>query len=81
MQIVNITNRGQVTIPHKMRKDLNLKSNKKVLISKDGDKITLIPIKDVNIMDLYGSIDPGNKSADPIVATKRARIIKFGKTS
>jgi len=49
-----ITQKGQVTIPKKIRDALNLKPNDQVVFVRRGDSIILKPVKE--ILSLRGSI-------------------------
>ncbi len=42
-----ITQKGQVTIPKKIRDDLNLKTNDKVIFVRRADSIIIKPIRDI----------------------------------
>ncbi len=49
-----ITQKGQVTIPKKLRDELHLQSNDQVVFVKQGDYIIIKPVQD--IMKLKGSV-------------------------
>ena len=58
---LTLTSRGQITIPQKIRKALNLEANDKITILVNNDTLILKPIKG-NILDIGASIKiPGDK--------------------
>lgn len=57
-----ITQKGQITLPAKMRKELGLKPNQKVIIRKDKAEITVKAAPDV--FSLYGSVKPKKRPED-----------------
>lgn len=50
---VSITSQGQISIPSKLRKQLGLEKTKKALVSEQGGKIVVEPIKD--LLELEGA--------------------------
>ena len=54
MDIASITSQGQVSIPAKLRKKLELDKRKKVFITEEKGKIIMEPVKD--ILELGGSL-------------------------
>jgi AbrB family looped-hinge helix DNA binding protein len=52
---LTLTSRGQITIPQKIRKALNLEANDKITILVNNDTLILKPIKG-NILDIGASI-------------------------
>jgi AbrB family looped-hinge helix DNA binding protein len=52
---LTLTSRGQITIPKKIRKALNLETNDKVTVMVKDDMVILKPIKG-NILDIGASI-------------------------
>jgi AbrB family looped-hinge helix DNA binding protein len=70
MYISTVTKQGQISIPAKLRKKLNI-DKKKVMISEETGKIIIEPIKD--LLDLAGSLRTtkkplSNKQLDEFVA-------------
>jgi AbrB family looped-hinge helix DNA binding protein len=49
-EIVKITRRGMITIPLGLRKKFNLKIGSSVALIEDEGKLTLIPLKDVEVL-------------------------------
>jgi len=43
-----ITQKGQVTIPKKIRDGLNLKANDKIIFVRRGDSIIIKPVRDIS---------------------------------
>ena len=58
MLISTITQKGQVTIPIKIRQALKLKTNDKVIFVRRGDSIIIKPVKDIS--SLRGIIEVTN---------------------
>ena len=52
METTSMSVKGQVVIPNKIRKALNLKPNSKLIILQDGSNILLKPIEEPKIKDL-----------------------------
>ena len=59
MLISTITQKGQVTIPKKIREALRLKTNDQVVFVRRGDNIFIKPVKDV--LSIRGSVKIKNK--------------------
>ena len=55
MPVAVLTSKGQMTIPNKIRRALNLKPSEKVIIVVEGDHAVIKPLKG-NILDIGGSI-------------------------
>ena len=53
MDVTTLTQKGQVTIPRKIREEIGLKTSDKVLFEKRGDEIVIKPFKK-NILDFKG---------------------------
>jgi len=80
--ITTLTNRGQITIPAKLRKQLALRSGKKVLISTFDSTLQIQALdNDSDILKLYGSVDPKNKSTSAEQSLRQAKTIKSQKTA
>ncbi|EKE00483.1 MAG: hypothetical protein ACD_22C00009G0011 [uncultured bacterium] len=77
-EYVNISKKGQVTIPFKLRDALGLELGGKVVVTKIGQTLVMYP--SVNRVDrvkkLYASVNPGNKSTDPETAINEAKKLK-----
>lgn len=57
-----ITQKGQITLPAQIRKELGLKPNQKVVIAKDKKEIRVKAVPD--IFSLYGSVKPKKRPED-----------------
>ncbi len=57
---VSITSQGQISIPAQLRKQLGLQTGKKALVSAQGDKIIIEPVKD--LLELRGSLKTNIKA-------------------
>ena len=47
LNYVTITSQGQISIPAKFRKVLGLKKSSKAIISLDGERLVITPVKDI----------------------------------
>lgn len=54
MSVTTMTQKGQVTIPQKIRKSLNLDANTKLVVLRRGNEIILKPVKDIR--ELRGAL-------------------------
>lgn len=57
---VSITSQGQISIPAKFRRELGLNSGKKAMVSTEGNKIIIEPVKD--FLELRGSLKTNIKA-------------------
>lgn len=65
--ITTVTQKGQVTIPKKMRDDLGIKNNNKVKVEKKEGYLKITPTFD--LLDIAGTIKPRkNAGIDPVKA-------------
>ena len=55
MSVTKMTSKGQITIPKKVRKALNIKPAQKMIVMVDGEQVILRPLRG-NILDLGGSV-------------------------
>lgn len=67
MQTTTVTQKGQVTVPKKIREKLNIKPYDKVYIQGNEGHIKIFPTQD--ILDLAGSFKP--KKSKNILAARR----------
>jgi len=74
--IVSITSQGQISIPAKIRKELNLNKFKKAYVKSVGDKMIIEPIKD--IMSLAGSLSKYAKKGKDINKIIKLENIAIG---
>ena len=44
-EVVTVGEKGQIVIPKKIRKELNIEKGTKLIVSEDKDKITIKPVK------------------------------------
>lgn len=56
---VSITSQGQISIPAKLRRELDLDKTRRAIISQEDGKIILKPVKD--FLDLGGSLKTNKK--------------------
>lgn len=62
MQVVSITQQGQITIPKLIRDNLKIELVSKALVSQKGDSIVVKPI--IDFFSLEGSVKPKRKPED-----------------
>lgn len=60
---VSITSQGQISIPAPLRRKLGLNKKQKALISEDGGKLVVEPIKD--FLQMKGSLRSNKPPLDP----------------
>ncbi len=54
--ITTITSKSQITLPKKVRQALNLRPQDRLLVTVQGDRIILIPIRTRPLSDLFGAL-------------------------
>ncbi|HBQ50698.1 hypothetical protein A3B42_00875 [Candidatus Daviesbacteria bacterium RIFCSPLOWO2_01_FULL_38_10] len=69
--LVSITSQGQISIPVRFRRELELEKTKRAFISKEDNKLIVEPVK--NLLELGGSLKTNkkplsNKELDEVVA-------------
>ena len=61
MTISVITTKGQIVIPSKIRRRLNIKSGTKIFIEERGDEIILKPVTSAYFENIAGVLDTKGK--------------------
>ncbi|OGK13752.1 hypothetical protein A3A93_05425 [Candidatus Roizmanbacteria bacterium RIFCSPLOWO2_01_FULL_38_12] len=61
--IVSITSQGQISIPIKIRRELNLDKTKRAIVSVDKGNVVIHPVQD--LMELAGSLKTNKKPISP----------------
>ncbi len=75
--VVSITSQGQISIPAQIRRDLNLDKTRKALITIQGNKAVIEPLKD--LLELKGSFKTKIKAdSDKIRASFEQYLAKEG---
>ena len=59
-EVTNVSTRGQVVIPGKIRDSLNLKTGTKLIVIQDGDNILLKPIQKPKMAQFKELINMGD---------------------
>lgn len=54
MATTTVTSKGQLTIPKRIRVQLDLREGDQVVVSTDGDQITLVPVRRRGLLALRG---------------------------
>ena len=74
-----VSDKGQITIPAKLRKSLNLSEGSKLMLADVGGSLFFQPFSSESkkqVMDLFGSIKPKGKSTNPAIAINKAKKMK-----
>lgn len=67
--LAKVTSKGQVTIPHEIRKKLGIRTEDKVDFVLEGNRLIMVPVK--TLRDLRGSVqakDKGDLTAERSLA-------------
>lgn len=59
-----ISSKGQVTIPKKIREDMNLRKNDRLLFTSVGKKLIVVKPLKRSFLDFGGSVSPRQKPED-----------------
>ena len=65
---VSITSQGQISIPAKLRRQLGLEKTKKAIVSEQGGKIVIEPLRD--LLDLEGAFSTKIKISPKVARRK-----------
>ena len=79
MYTVTITEKGQIVIPAKIRKQLKLKKGTKLNVEANGVQIIIKPETADYIRSLKGSLGKGGNVADMLIQEHRAEVEKEDK--
>ena len=74
-----VSDKGQITIPAKLRKSLRLSEGSRLMLADVGGSLFFQPFSyegENKVMELFESVKPGSKSTDPSVAISEAKKIK-----
>ncbi|RMD49326.1 MAG: AbrB/MazE/SpoVT family DNA-binding domain-containing protein [Ignavibacteria bacterium] len=74
MYTVNISPKGQITLPAKIRKRLGLKSHDKVALIFRGDELILKPLRGT-IRDFRGALKPRQKPENFQAVTEEVKKV------
>jgi AbrB family looped-hinge helix DNA binding protein len=58
MSVSTITTKGQITIPNKIRKSLNLQTGDRVVLHLREDGVVEMQPETIDLMTLFGSVRP-----------------------
>ncbi len=70
--ITTITSKGQITIPKGIREKLNLRLRDRLLVTVQGDRISMIPIRMRPLSEMFGALPVEEAPAD-VHATRETR--------
>ena len=66
MEIVKLSSKGQIVIPAKIRKELNLSPGDKLFIEREGDVIILRPVVKLSTLRGIDKIENASKEVEKI---------------
>ncbi len=66
MEIVRLSSKGQIVIPAKIRKELNLSTGDKLFIERRGDVIILRPVVKLSTLRGIDKIENASKEVEKI---------------
>ena len=69
-----VTRKGQLTLPAKLRKELNIKPSDKVVFTKEKDKIYIEKLPSID--ELFGSLK--NPNVKPLSISEMNRMVEKG---
>ena len=70
--ITTITSKSQITIPKDVREKLNLRPKDRLLVTVQGDRIIMVPIRMRPLSDMFGSL-PVNEPPPDIDTIRKMR--------
>lgn len=80
IQIISLSDRGQLTIPAAIRRQLGYTPGDKALVRVEGDNLLVRPVRTVkDVAKLFASINPRGKNTNPEIALERALKIRAKK--
>lgn len=73
-----VTSKGQLVIPARIRRKLNMRKGTRVTVREDGEKVIVQPITDEFIRSLQGCLKPrkGQRSMLDTLLRERRRDLK-----
>ena len=80
VETVTVTSKGQVTIPHRLRKELKIGEGEKLLVIREGDAIKMIPVPKLSKMaGIDKEVFEGKKPSEDIEAIRKEWTREFEK--
>jgi AbrB family looped-hinge helix DNA binding protein len=76
MSLLNVSQKGAIVIPAKIRKKYNITPSSKVEIIDTGEEIILLPIPENPIEELYGFLKTDKSLTDLLLDGKKKERIK-----
>lgn len=71
MESAIVTTKGQVVIPARIRRRLNIKKGTAICFTEQGNAVLLQPVTDEYIRSLRGSLGTGGKVLKALMAEKK----------
>jgi len=80
VEVVTVSSKGQVTIPSRLRKELNIEEGDKLLIIPEGNAIKMIPIPKLSkLAGVDRGVFEGKKPSEEIETMRREWTKEFEK--
>lgn len=80
VEAVTVTSKGQVTIPSRLRKELNIEEGEKLLVISEGNAIKMIPIPKLSkLAGVDRGVFEGKKPSEEIETMRREWTKEFEK--
>ena len=80
VEAVTVTSKGQVTIPSRLRRELNIEEGEKLLVIPEGGAIKMIPVPKLSkLAGVDREVFEGKKPSEEIEAMRREWTKKFEK--
>ena len=71
MSVVTTSSRGQIVIPRDVRRKLNIKPGKKILIKAEKDRAVLLPLPDDPVDHFCGIFQKGSSLTKELLSERR----------
>jgi len=80
VEAVTVTSKGQVTIPSRLRRELNIEEGEKLLVIPEGDAIKMIPVPKLSkLAGVDREVFEGKKPSEEIETMRREWTKEFEK--
>jgi len=80
VEAVTVTSKGQVTIPSRLRREMNIEEGEKLLVTREGDAIKMTPVPKLSEMaGVDRGVFEGKKPSEEIEAMRREWTKEFEK--
>lgn len=80
VETVTVTSKGQVTIPSRLRRELGIVEGEKLLITREGNAIKMVPVPRLSrLAGVDAELFRGRKPSEEIEAVRREWSKEFEK--